>query len=259
MTQRERRHCLLQKLLAEDAALSHIEIPAEDSLQKQLLRSLFNIRPPRPAENTFLEMQDTYLQEEIRQKGITPLSALSPRQEDLYLWQGDITTLQADGIVNAANDALLGCFLPCHACIDNTIHTYAGIQLRLACADIMKQQGHREPTGTAKLTPAFNLPSRYVLHTVGPIIAGEPTTEECRLLASCYRSCLELADKNRLASLAFCCISTGEFRFPQDKAAKIALAAVRAYKENTQSRIKVIFNVYKDDDRRLYERLLAAD
>lgn len=258
MTQRDRRLYLLHWLLAEKPVYKTISIPEEEHLQRQLLRSLFNVRPPQPADVDFLAVQDAYLQAEIRQKGITALSDLSPREKDLYLWQGDITTLQADAIVNAANDALLGCFLPCHACIDNTIHTYAGIQLRLACADIMRQQGCPEPTGRAKLTPAFNLPSRFVLHTVGPIIDGIPTEEEGALLASCYRSCLELADKNRLTSVAFCCISTGEFRFPQDEAARIAVAAVRRYKETTQSRIKVIFNVFKDDDRRLYDRLLAS-
>ena len=201
-------------------------------------------------------MQDDYLREETKRKGITGLSALTPIADGLYLWKGDITTLRCDGIVNAANSQMLGCFAPCHGCIDNAIHTYAGVQLRLACAELMEQQGHEEETGKAKITPAYNLPCLYVLHTVGPIVQGWLTKKDRELLASCYRSCLELAEKNNLRNVAFCCISTGEFRFPNDKAAQIAIQTVKAYKAETHSQIEVIFNVFQDKDAAIYRQLL---
>ena len=154
---------------------------------------------------------------------------------------------------------MLGCFCPNHGCIDNAIHTYAGVQLRLACAELMNKQGYEEPTGSAKITPAFNLPCRYVLHTVGPIIQNRLTQQDCKLLASCYRSCLELAEKCGIKSIAFCCISTGEFHFPNDKAAEIAIQTINNYKEKTQSKIDVIFNVFKETDYNIYRELLRAD
>lgn len=259
MTQREKRKYLLAALLKEQPQYSKIEIPCDEQEQKTLLRSLFNIRMPKPVTEEFLTVQDAYLQEETRQKGITALSDLEPVQKGIYLWRGDITTLQCDGIVNAANSGMLGCFCPNHGCIDNAIHTFAGVGLRLACAELMKQQGHEEETGKAKITPAYNLPSRFVLHTVGPIIQGRLTRKDRELLASCYRSCLELAEQNGLRSIAFCCISTGEFRFPNDKAAQIALETVKEYKEQTHSEIEVIFNVYKELDYNIYRKLLKAD
>lgn len=259
MTQREKRKYLLAALLKEQPQYSKIEIPCDEQEQKTLLRSLFNIRMPKPVTEEFLTVQDAYLQEETRQKGITALSDLEPVQKGIYLWRGDITTLQCDGIVNAANRQLLGCFCPNHGCIDNAIHTFAGVGLRLACAELMKQQGHEEETGKAKITPAYNLPSRFVLHTVGPIIQGWLTRKDKELLASCYRSCLELAEKNRLRNIAFCCISTGEFRFPNDKAAEVAIQTVKEYKKQTQSEIEVIFNVYKELDYNIYRELLKAD
>jgi O-acetyl-ADP-ribose deacetylase (regulator of RNase III) len=206
----------------------------------------------------FLAVQDDYLSQEIRQKGITYLSDLTPIQKGIYLWQGDITTLACDAIVNAANSQMLGCFCPCHGCIDNAIHTFSGIQLRLACAELMEKQGREEETGQAKITPAFNLPSRYVLHTVGPIVQGELTQKEEDSLASCYRSCLELADENGLKSVAFCCISTGEFHFPREKAAKIAIQTVQDFQRKTQNRIEVIFNVFQDRDYTLYQKWLRS-
>lgn len=204
-------------------------------------------------------MQDAYLQEETRRKGITDLSDLEPVQKGIYLWRGDITTLRCDGIVNAANSQMLGCFCPNHGCIDNAIHTIAGVELRLACAELMKQQGHEEETGKAKITPAYNLPSRFVLHTVGPIIHGRLTQKDAKLLASCYCSCLELADQNGLKSIAFFCISTGEFHFPNDKAAQIAVETVREYKEQTHSEIEVVFNIFKELDYNIYRELLGTD
>ena len=205
----------------------------------------------------FLKIQDDYLQEETLAKGITSLSDLKPVRDGIYLWQGDITTLKCDAIVNAANSGMTGCYYPCHGCIDNCIHTYAGIQLRNACADIMKRQGHEEPTGCAKITSAFNLPCKYVLHTVGPVITGMLTKEDKKLLASCYRACLELADRNKVKSIAFCCISTGEFHFPNKEAAEIAIDTVKKYREKNSSKIEVIFNVWKDTDYRIYKGLLG--
>lgn len=259
MTQTERRKYLISALLEEQSQYSEIEISSSEQEQKTLLRSLFNIRMPLPVTDEFLMVQDAYLQEETRQKGITTLSDLKPVQKGLYLWRGDITTLQCDGIVNAANSGLLGCFCPNHGCIDNAIHTFAGVQLRLACAELMKQQGHGEETGKAKITPAYNLPCRYVLHTVGPIIHGWLVKKDKELLASCYRSCLELAEQNGLKSIAFCCISTGEFHFPNDKAAQIAIETVKEYKEQMHSEIEVIFNVFKELDYNIYRELLRAN
>ena len=182
---------------------------------------------------------------------------MTPVEDGIYLWQGDITTLRCDAIVNAANSGLTGCYQPCHNCIDNCIHTYAGIQLRNACSDIMEKQGYEEPMGKAKITPAFNLPCKYVLHTVGPIVQGHLTKEHEELLASCYRSCLKLADENGVKSVAFCCISTGVFMFPNERAAEIAVQTVRDYRREKNSGIEVIFNVWKDVDYEIYRELLG--
>lgn len=259
MTQQERRLYLIRELLKEQPRYRGMELPQDEQEQKQLLRSLFNIRMPRPVSREFLAVQDAYLQEEIRRKGITRLADLQPVQEGIYLWQGDITTLECDGIVNAANSQMLGCFVPCHGCIDNAIHTFAGVQLRLACAELMEKQGREEEIGKAKITPAFNLPCRYVLHTVGPMVGWRLTQKDKDLLASCYRSCLELAQQNRLKSVAFCCISTGEFHFPNDKGAEIAIQTVKEFQERTQSKIEVIFNVFKETDLNIYRELLSAN
>lgn len=259
MTQGERRRYLIWELLREQPQYADVKIPAEEQEQRKMLRSLFNVRMPRPASDTFLEIQDLYLQEESRQKGITALAELVPVEEGIYLWRGDITTLQCDAVVNAANSQMLGCFCPCHGCIDNAIHTFSGIQLRAACAELMVQQGHEEETGKAKITSAFNLPCNYVLHTVGPIIQGRLTRKDRQLLASCYHSCLELADQHAIKSIAFCCISTGEFHFPNDQAAAIAIETVRDYRQRTQSKIKVIFNVFQKIDYDIYQELLGRD
>lgn len=259
MKQRERRIYLIQELLKENQAYSEVKIPETSVEQKQLLRGLMNIRLPRQVGEEFLKIQDEYLQEEIRRKGITEIDSLIPVQEEMYLWQGDITTLRCDAIVNAANSQMLGCFCPNHGCIDNAIHTFSGIQLREACAKLMEEQGQEEKTGEAKITPAFNLPCNYVIHTVGPIVGWRLTENDKKLLASCYRSCLELAEKHGVRSIAFCCISTGEFHFPNDKAAEIAVWTVKEYKRQTGSRIEVIFNVFKDLDKEIYRKLLAGD
>lgn len=218
-----------------------------------------NVRHPAPISQKFIEVQDAYLQEDAEAKGITDVEKLTSMQPGLYLWQGDITTLKCDAIVNAANSGMTGCYVPNHRCIDNAIHTFAGVELRLVCEELMEQQGYPEPTGQAKITPAFNLPCRYVLHTVGPIIAEQVTKHHRELLASCYRSCLELAAENNLESVAFCCISTGEFHFPNDLAAEIAVQTVKEFMARKSSVKKVIFNVYKDLDKEFYTRLLVAD
>ena len=259
MNQSERRRMLIQSLLKEDPAYRDIRIPADTDGQRQLLRGLLNVRAPQPGREDFLQVQDAYLQQRAAEKGITDAAALAPIQPGLYLWQGDITTLRCDAIVNAANSGMTGCYCPNHGCIDNAIHTYAGVQLRLACAEIMDRQRHPEPTGQAKITAAFNLPCRYVLHTVGPIINRRVTKEDKELLASCYRSCLELAAENGLESVAFCCISTGEFHFPNQLAAEIAVQTVKEFLQTPTSIKKVIFNVFKDMDKKIYERLLRTD
>ena len=257
MNQTERRQYLIRTLLDEQPRYQSITIPSDEAEQRQLLRGLFNVRMPGRIGNEFLRIQDEYLQEETRQKGVTRLQDLTPVGPGIYLWQGDITTLSCDAIVNAANAGMTGCYQPCHNCIDNCIHTYAGVQLRNACAEIMKKQGYEEPTGQAKITPAFNLPSRYVIHTVGPIVQGRLTKRHEEQLASCYRSCLQLAEENECRSIAFCCISTGVFGFPQDRAAEIAVETVRTYKKTNHSNIEVIFNVFQNRDHELYRDLLG--
>ena len=259
MTHSEKRIFLIRTLLAEQPQYREIEIPEDEGGQKRLLRSLMNVRPPRPADDHFLQIQDEYLQEEVKEKGVTDSADLPASRLDgrLVLWRGDITTLKIDAIVNAANSALLGCFVPCHSCVDNIIHSVSGIQLRLACDRIMKEQGHEEPTGTAKITPGYNLPARFVLHTVGPIVSGRLTDTHCRQLSDCYRSCLELAAGSGLKSIAFCCISTGEFHFPQEKAARIAVRTVTDFLQ-TDTRIeKVVFNVFKQGDYDIYRQILG--
>ena len=257
MDESQSRKYLIEYLLAEQNARA--EIPKDERAQKRLLRALFNVREPKAASGGFLRVQDEYLRGEINKKGVTDIADLTPIQPDIYLWKGDITTLKCDGIVNAANSKMLGCFCPNHGCIDNAIHTFAGVELRRECAKIMRAQGHDEPAGGAKITRAYNLPCKYILHTVGPVVYGNLTAEHERLLESCYISCLALADETGLESLAFCCISTGEFHFPNGRAAEIAVQTVQKYKARTGSNLKVIFNVFKELDYELYARLLGAN
>lgn len=259
MTQTEKRLYLIHELLAEQPGTAGMEIPENEQEQKRLLRALFNIRMPKPIGEAFLQIQDAYLKKEINAKGITELADLQPVEPGLYLWRGDITTLRCGAIVNAANSQMLGCFCPNHGCIDNAIHTFAGVQLRLECAELMKRQGHEEEVGRAKITPAFNLPSDFVIHTVGPVVTGPLRARDKERLASCYRSCLELAGENGLKSIAFCCISTGEFHFPNDKAAEIAVQTVREYRSQRNSRTKVVFNVFKGIDYEIYRDLLGTN
>ena len=256
MTQNERLDFLIRYLLNEHREYRDIRMPDDLLEKRRLLRSLMNMRPPAPASEDFLKVQDAYLAERLAERGVRKLADLTPVQPGLYLWQGDITTLAADAIVNAANSQMLGCFIPCHGCIDNAIHTYAGVQLRQECARIMAGQRGEEPAGSARITNAYNLPCRYVLHTVGPVICGAVTRTDRDLLENCYRSCLELAAANGLHSVAFCCISTGEFHFPNELAAEIAVSTVRKWQRQNPDRIEVIFNVWKDKDLEIYKRLL---
>lgn len=259
MKQSERRIFLIKSLLQERTEYRDISISADAEQQKQLLRALMNVRAPQQIGTEFWRIQDEYLKYEIAAKGITDVAELTPVQQGIYLWQGDITTLKCDAVVNAANSGMTGCYIPNHRCIDNAIHTFAGMQLRLVCDNLMEQQGYPEPAGSAKITPAFNLPSRYVLHTVGPVISGKVKKYERELLASCYRSCLELAAENKLESVAFCCISTGEFHFPNELAAEIAVQSVKEFFRLQTGVKKVIFNVFKDLDKNIYQKLLGAN
>ena len=257
MTHEEQRIFLIEMLLAEMPQY-RTAVPPDEEGQKRLLRSLMNVRPVWPANRRFLEVQDEYLRREAEQKGVVDsekLPAIS-WNERLVLWQGDITALKVDGIVNAANSALLGCFVPCHSCVDNIIHSVSGIQPRLKCNEIMVKQGFEEPIGQAKLTPGYNLPSQYVLHTVGPIVSGPLSEVHCRQLRECYRNCLELASQNQLKSIAFCCISTGVFQFPRERAAETAIETVAGFLEGDKSLKQVIFNVFADLDLAVYRRLL---
>ncbi len=276
MNQSERRNYLIYSLLDEQPQYKNIiaqqlcehkqemkriannlySIPTDVKEQKKLLRALFNVRMPQSISEEFLKIQDEYLQKELSEKGIVNLSDLQKIQKDIYLWQGDITRLKVDAIVNAANSGMTGCYQPNHTCIDNCIHTFAGVQLRLACAEIMEQQEGDEPTGQAKITLGYNLPCNYILHTVGPIVNGELNDKHCEQLASCYRSCMELAEKNNCKSIAFCCISTGVFCFPNDRAAEIAVQTVKQYKRKTFSKMEVIFNVFQNNDYEIYKSLL---
>lgn len=258
MTQDERRRYLINAFLKERRE-DGTEIPNGREAQRRLLRGLMNVRPPRETDSRVLQVQDAYLQAEIQEKGVTEAAGLPQLEPGISLWKGDITTLRCDAIVNAANSGMTGCYAPNHRCIDNCIHTFSGVQLRLRCAELMEAQGHGEPTGQAKITPAYNLPCRCVLHTVGPIISGRPTARDAELLASCYRSCLALAAENGLESVAFCCISTGEFHYPNREAAEIAVREVRSFLERGSSVSRVIFNVFKDADEQIYRELLCSD
>ena len=257
---------LIDYLIKEDPQYSEMEIPTTEQGKHDLFRALRNVREPKPVSEEFLRLQDEELQAQLQGKGIVELIDIegvcrgekffAPTGKQLFLWQGDITRLKVDAIVNAANAQMLGCFHPLHGCIDNAIHSAAGVQLREECHRLMLQQGHPEPTGRAKITKAYNLPCKYVIHTVGPIVStGIPTPMQKEQLASCYRSIMQLADENHLESIAFCCISTGEFRFPNQLAAGIAVRTVKDFLvEHSECSVKqVVFNVFKDEDKRIYE------
>ena len=260
MNQDERRLFLIRHLMNEDIRLRRLQIPDDVQGQRDMLRSLMNIRLPRHAADDFLTVQDEYLRQRIIERGITDVCDLQPAASDerLFVWQGDITTLRCDAIVNACNSRMLGCFSPMHSCIDNIIHTYAGIQLRLKMNEIMTKQGHEEPVGQAKITGGYNLPAKFILPTVGPVINLGVTEEDEKKLASCYRECLKLAAENGIESIAFCCLSTGVFRFPQQRAAEIAVRTVKDFLTADTIIKQVIFNVFKDEDLKIYSNILGA-
>ena len=259
MNQDERRLFLIEYLLKEDIRLRKPQIPGDAQGQRDLLRSLMNVRMPAPIDDEFLVVQDAYLQQRNLERGITDICDLMPAASDarLFIWQGDITTLRCDAIVNACNSQMLGCFSPLHSCIDNFIHTYAGVQLRLKMNEIMTEQGHEEPVGQAKITSGYNLPAKFILHTVGPMIQWEVTEEDEKMLAGCYRECLKLAAEHGAESIAFCCLSTGVFRFPQQRAAEIAVRAVKDFLTADTRIRQVIFNVFKDKDLEIYSNILG--
>ena len=236
-----------------------IEIPQDYKAKRDLLRSLMNVRIPLKISDKFLKVQDDFLTAETLAKDLTSVEDIQDVNGKILLWQGDIVTLKVDGIVNAANSKLLGCFIPLHNCIDNMIHSAAGVQLRDECNSMMQLQGHDEELGKAKITSAYNLPSKYVIHTVGPAIphGSKPSKSDCEALKNCYMSCLEIASENNLESLAFCGISTGVFNFPRDLAAKIAIDTVKEYLDSNETSLKhVIFDVFSDDSYTTYKDLL---
>ncbi len=265
MTREDRVESLIHYLKNEKEGYESVREPVDYEGKRRLLRSLMNVRWPGAASDDFIKMQDELLSNEKEEKGIVSVEEI-PVIEDMYpcagiknpgkisLWQGDITRLSADAIVNAANSQLLGCFVPCHGCIDNAIHSAAGIQLRNECAQIMEEQGHEEPAGKAKITKGYNLPAKYVLHTVGPIVGFKVTKRQEEELRSCYLNCMKLAEKSGLKSVAFCCISTGEFHFPNKLAAKIAVETVDRYLSGSRLE-RVIFNVFKEEDYHIYKKL----
>lgn len=267
MKQSERILFLINELKNEDYRYKELEIPHSLEDQVRLLRSLMNVREPKKISKEFLRVQDEYLSNVVLEKGIVKYTEVPtiadefsvsslPFKEKLSILQGDITRLEVDAIVNAANSQMLGCFAPCHGCIDNAIHSAAGIQLRDECFEIMNKQGHEEETGMAKITNGYNLPCRHVIHTVGPIVRGELTKELENDLRSSYLSSLECAVKNNLRTIAFCCISTGEYHFPNEKAAEIAIETVIQFLRRNESKIdRVIFNVFKDMDNEIYRNI----
>lgn len=265
MNKEEKTEYLIDQLRAENAGYEALSMPVDLPGKRRLLRSLMNVRFPGPVSPEILKVQDELLQEELEEKGIVDIMELSVIQDEypcteiknsrrIVLWQGDITRLKADAIVNAANSQMMGCFVPCHGCIDNAIHSAAGLQLRNECAQIMEEQGHEEPTGKAKITGGYNLPAGHVIHTVGPIVGVQVTEEQKEQLKSCYKSCLKLAEKQGLRSIAFCCISTGEFHFPNKLAAEIAVQVIDKYLSTSEVE-RIVINVYKNEDYHIYKKL----
>ncbi|MFR4102688.1 MAG: protein-ADP-ribose hydrolase [Streptococcus sp.] len=250
---------LIGELKKENLELHDLIVPEELEKKQRLLRALFNTRKPMAASTQFLTIQDLYLQVRKGERGIVQLNTLRPIPQDdqIYIWKGDITKLEVDAIVNAANKTLLGCMKPLHDCVDNAIHTYAGVQLRQSCYELILEQGYEEPVGMAKITPAYNLPSAFVIHTVGPKIENQPTQIDEDLLAKCYLSVLALAEKNNIESIAIPCISTGAFNFPKQKAAAIAIQTVKDFIKDSTTVKKVIFNVFDDDNLSIYQELLT--
>jgi O-acetyl-ADP-ribose deacetylase (regulator of RNase III) len=255
---------LIRELALEQDSCHSIVIPAQLEAKRALLRSLMNLRAPVPISRSLLRLQDAELQRQSAEKGCVSTDQIIEisGNPQLRLWQGDITRLKVDAIVNAANSKMLGCFVPLHKCIDNAIHSAAGIQLRLECHELMIAQGHPEPAGMAKITPGYNLPAKFVIHTVGPIVKIDRANHtEQGLLEACYLSCLNLANEKKLKSIAFCCISTGEFHFPNNQAAEIAVKTVKGFfRDQKDSTIDtMIFNVFRDIDFHIYRDLLEEN
>lgn len=244
---------LLSALLEERNEIAAFSYPYKT--KRDLIWGYLNERLPTPVSERFLQLQDRLFASETLERGIVDAAGFE-YEAGISLWQGDITRLQADAVVNAANNSLLGCFIPHHACIDNVIHSRAGVQVRLDCSRIMGAQGESEPAGCAKITRGYNLPSRYIIHTVGPMVGVRVNDEDRRVLRNCYHSCLNLAREMGLHSIAFCCISTGIFGFPNDEAAAIAVGAVKGWLLETGYDIRVVFDVFLDKDRAIYEEVL---
>ena len=259
MTKKEMITYLLDYLIKENPQFRAIDVSSDLDSQETLLRALLNVRPPMAVSSGFLDMQDNYLQLKKAERVVVFLNHLRPIPTDdrLYVWKGDITRLKVDAIVNTANRRMLGCFQPLHDCTDNTIHTYAGVQLRLDCYKLIQEQGHDEPTGTAKITPAYNLPAKFVLHTVSPAINEHLTPIDEDLLAKSYLSCLTLAEKNHLESVALSSLATDdEVHFINENAARIAIQTAKDFLEHSQFVNKIIFNVDEDEELNLYQQLL---
>ena len=262
--QQERLDYLAEAFKADSDGYQDLQTPADAEGKRRLLRSLMNIRMPGEISPDVMKIQDEYLAERAAEKGIVELTGIPVIRDGLSIWQGDITRLAADVIVNAANSQMLGCFIPMHDCIDNCIHTYAGVQLRLECARQMSRlreeygAGYEQPTAVPMLTDAYNLPAKKVIHIVGPIVQFGLTEELEQDLADCYRNTLDLCADNGLKSVAFCCISTGVFHFPNRRAAEIAVDTVEQWMTQNPGRIdRVILNVFKDEDRVIYEQLIC--
>lgn len=263
MTQEQRLDTLVEAFKADSVLYKDLQTPEDNEGKRRILRSLMNIRMPKKLDDSVLALQDEYLRERIRENGIVTLSEIPVIQNGMSIWQGDITRLAVDAIVNAANSQMLGCFVPMHTCIDNCIHTFAGVQLRAECNRQMNQlrirygRDYEQPTAVPMLTDGYNLPAKKIVHIVGPIVEGRLTKALEQDLADCYRNTLDLCMENGLRSVAFCCISTGVFRFPNKRAAEIAVETVSKWLDEHKGRIdRVIFNVFKDEDKAYYEELL---
>ena len=262
LTQEQRLTELVEAFKTDSVDYKDLETPGDGEGKRRLLRSLMNIRMPRHMSAETLQLQDAYLRERAEEKGIVTLEEIPVKEGVISLWQGDITRLAADAVVNAANSQMLGCFVPMHTCIDNCIHTFAGVQLRAECDRQMRQlrakhgSDYEQPTAVPMLTDAYNLPAKKVIHVVGPIVSGRLTPALEQDLADCYSNTLDLCAENGLRSVAFCCISTGVFRFPPERAAQIAVKTVRQWlAEHDGVMDRVIFNVFSDKSRSIYERL----
>ena len=269
MTQNERLNLLVEEFKEDSVQYRNLETPGDTEGKKRILRSLMNIRMPKMMSASVLRVQDEYLQGRIRENGIVSLNEIPTIAENgsrhafadkLSIWQGDITRLAVDAIVNAANSQMLGCFVPMHTCIDNCIHTFAGIQLRAECDRQMKKlraeygPDYEQPTAIPMLTDGYNLPAKKVVHIVGPIVQGRLTKDLEQDLADCYKNTLDLCLENEIRSVAFCCISTGVFRFPNKRAAEIAVRTVTDWMNDHPTVMeRVIFNVFKDEDKAYYE------